>query len=506
MNSTGPINSGAPQRPMRRARAWARARVWLIPLTLLLALTLPHLGQGDWRGDAGWYSAIALQAWRTASFWTLHAEPGQLYFNKPPLVFWIHGAFLHLLGPGIAAARLPTVIASCGCVLAAIGIARAWTGRWPALLAGSVLALTYEFFRRNREISLDLWQLCFMLAAVWLITTAVRRDRPGPAALAGLPLGLALLCKPLVALVVLPIMAIWMLWAGRGRRAWWLLLTGLVAIVVAGPWHLSMARIHGEAFMGQYFGAEIAARAAGEVVGGQLEPKPVWFYVELLASTYWPWLVFVAIGVWAALRLPRGPLPQPVQRTDHSRNLFRLAVVWSVVWLVLLSVFADRRPRYGLPLYPGLAWIAMFGLTSMASARLRPMLRAWMKWTFPVAAAGGLIFAAIPVRVQRGPDPQWPAFFDWMRKHAPGGVKDGAFAGAPAARMYLETGRWPGATRDRHERPIGEIVEGDLLAYHRRGGRQPGPNEVVVFEAGDLTVTKLGPGGWQPAIVGDPGE
>ncbi|MCC6677481.1 MAG: glycosyltransferase family 39 protein [Phycisphaerales bacterium] len=496
MNSTGQSNLSARARLPRGRRCWARAECWLVPLAVLLSITLPHLSQGDWRGDAGWYSAIALQAWRTGELWTLHAEPGQFYFNKPPLAFWIHGLFLHALGPGIGAARLPTVLASCGCVIATIGIARQWLPRWPGLLAGVILALTYEFFRRNREISLDLWQLMFMLGAVWLVAIAVRRDRIGPALLAGIPLGLALLCKPLVALAALPMLAIWLLWAGPARRAWWLLLTGLVAIAVAAPWHISMAMIHGPAFTSQYFGAEIAARAAGEAVGGQLEPKPVWFYFELLISTYWPWLAVVAGACWAVLRSQRRPSPP----------LFTLGVVWTLAWLALFTVFADRRPRYALPLYPGLAWIAAVGLASGAFAGLRPALRAWMKWAAPAALAAGVIFAALPVRVQRGPDPQWPAFFEWVKLHAPDGVRDGAFAGAPAARMYLETGRWPGATRDRRERMIGEPSEGDLLAYHRRGGRSPGPNETVEFEAGDLKVTRLGPGGWKPELTGDPGE
>ena len=55
--------------------------MYLIPALVLLAVTLPHLGQGDLRGDAGWYSAIGLQAWRTGDLWTLYGEPGQPYFN-----------------------------------------------------------------------------------------------------------------------------------------------------------------------------------------------------------------------------------------------------------------------------------------------------------------------------------------------------------------------------------------------------------------------------------------
>src|SRR5687767_7527832 len=112
------------ERPAGTRHAWLRARIYILPALALLAVTLPHLEQGDFRTDTGWYSAIGLQAWRTGELWTLYGEPGQPYFNKPPLAFWVHGLALRLLGPSVLAARLPTVLAGLGCVLATVGIVR----------------------------------------------------------------------------------------------------------------------------------------------------------------------------------------------------------------------------------------------------------------------------------------------------------------------------------------------------------------------------------------------
>ena len=70
-----------------RLRKWCRWQVYVLPAILFLAVTLPHLGQGDFRGDAGWYSAIGVQAWRTGKLWTLWGEPGLPYFNKPPMAY-----------------------------------------------------------------------------------------------------------------------------------------------------------------------------------------------------------------------------------------------------------------------------------------------------------------------------------------------------------------------------------------------------------------------------------
>src|SRR5262245_51714707 len=134
-------------------RTWCRWQVFALPAVLFLAVTLPHLGQGDFRGDAGWYSAIGVQAWRTGELWTLWGEPGLPYFNKPPLAFWVHGLVLRTAGVSIAAARLPSVGAGLACVLLTVAIARSLCGRRAAMLSGCVLALSLEFFRRVREVS-----------------------------------------------------------------------------------------------------------------------------------------------------------------------------------------------------------------------------------------------------------------------------------------------------------------------------------------------------------------
>ena len=478
-------------------------QAYALPALLLLAVTLPHLGQGDFRGDTGWYSAIGLQAWRTGQFWTLESQPGQPYFNKPPLAFWIHGLVLHLMGPSVFAARLPTVAAALGCVLATVAVFRELCGRRAGMLAGCVLALSIEFFRRVREISLDMWQLLFVLLAVLVVVRAVRYSRWAALPLAGVPLGLALLTKPLVALVFLPIMAGWLVWIGGYRRILWLLGAGLVACAVAAPWHVSMVMIHGDEFTGQYFGTQVIERAAGRLDNLNAAGKNWWFYLAQIGERYWPWLIPAGLTVvaWARGRSPA--------RNDLGP---KFAVAWTVVWLILLSAFADRRDRYGLPLYPGLAGLAGMRLACRAWLTGRSARKAMLGW-FPVAvAAAAIVFAALPLQVQRGPDKQWTELFAWARQQGlyrgpdADGLWQGASAGAPDARVFLEFGRWPRATRTVRGKPIAEPPSGSLVLYHRRGTWEPGENESVVFTSGDLRVTRRGEGPWRPVRVPDPGE
>src|SRR6185369_2517972 len=148
--------------------------------------------------------------------------PDTPYMNKPPLAFLIHGWFLKVFGLNLVAARLPSILAALGVVILSVLSARQFGSRSEALVSGIVLASTYEFFRRTREISLDFWQLFFVMVAVWLIAKAIRANSRRFVILSGIPIGLALLCKPLVALFALLIFVVWFLMTNRARLILWI--------------------------------------------------------------------------------------------------------------------------------------------------------------------------------------------------------------------------------------------------------------------------------------------
>lgn len=483
-----PDGGGRRARSMKR---WIAARTWALPVLFLLAVTLPHLDDGDWqRTDSGWYGAIAVQAWRTGEFLTLWGEPGQPYFNKPPLVFWIQGLPMWAFGPSAWSARLPTVLAAAGCVLLTVSIARQGMSRRGAMWCGIALALTYEFFRRTREISLDMWQALFLLAALRLAVGAVVSGRSRWLVLAGVPVGLALLCKPLIGVLVYPMFAAMLVLGGRARMLPWLVLSVLVAAAVAAPWHLAMVAEHGDEFVRQYFGAEIGARAAGEGVGRAPGGVRWWFYFEKIALGYWPWLAAIIAG---AIGRARG------RRIGVDRRVMAAAMVWTVGWLLLLTAFPDRRDRYGVVLYPGLALLAGAWLGHGAMPAVRGLLRVLERRGWWVVTAAAIVFAALPVRVQRPVDPQWPALFEFLEAGGSPELWQGAMIGHRGSRIYNETGRWPITTRDRWGNFTASPPPGAWIVYHADDGLLPGPGEEVVFTNGKLAVTRLGPDAtWSP--------
>jgi 4-amino-4-deoxy-L-arabinose transferase-like glycosyltransferase len=385
------------------APQWHALKLYLIPIVLLVAVTVPKLDQGDYRRDTVRYAAVGHYMWNGGSLLAPYFNPETPYFNKPPLALLIHGWFLKQFGISVANARIPSVLAAVGVLVFSMVACRQFGSRAEAVTSGIVLALTYQFFRRTREISLDLWQLFFVMLAVYCVAVAIRKNYPRAALLSGIPIGLALLCKPMNAVVTIPIFAIWLIVSGRSGLLRWLLLGALpLAIAVAAPWHIAMYAHFGAEFTNQYFGHEVVDRARGLLV-----QEPLHFYVGSLAASYWPWAAAVGFALYRRASGSRSP-----QRSPRL-----LAGVWVVTLLVALTAFPDKKENYALPLYPMLSWIAAWGLCRLPWRRLREWYRSGMAWLLPASAGALLIVSLLPIQLQRGPPEKWRRLSEWIREN-----------------------------------------------------------------------------------------
>ena len=448
--------------------------VWtyLLPVLVMMALTLPHLDQGDYRSETAHYGAIGLQAWRVpGTFLVPHEHPSVPYFNKPPLVFWIHGFVLDRFGVSLITARLPSILAAAGIVLLTVGLARRTMGNSVALAAGLVLASTYEYFRRTREISLDLWQLLFMMTALrfWFAATSSSSLKVW---CAGLSLGLALLCKPFMALmlplILLPLARCGIPGFRPGVRAF-LILAGS-AFLTALPWHLYMAFQCGSPFISQYLGQEVVARARG-----LRNLEPFYYYTLEIGRTYWPWFLAFGAGLWHWSRHPVCP---------RHAALLRTATLWVAMWFTVLSLFPDKRPRYALPLYPMMALICGYGIVTLPWRALRRSGRRWAAVGALITVLVATVVHVMPVAVQAPPDPSLAALTAWAaRQPDPSKILSAAMTSSDESMIYLKAGFWPAPLRHGRTPPAGT-----LLIYTDGLGPAPAGAGRLVFRAGPYQV------------------
>lgn len=428
-----------------------RTRLTWVPALLLIALWIPGVHQGWYRTDTHYYAAVALDAFERARAAPTTAESlrallflqaaGEPYLNKPPLPFWIHGTAIDLFGLSLWSVRLPALLAAIGCAWAAAAALAALSSRRFALVSIVVLATTVEFFRYTRAISLDLWMTLFMLIALALIARAImpRRTpaRPGLILLSGVPLGLALLCKPIVALLCPAIIAVWFLRTGRARLLPHLAASVLIALAVAAPWHIAAALEYPGLFLRTYFIQQSLDRATN------IAQEPWWFYARIFAQTYWPWIVTAALG---ALALSRGTLT--LHLPPRTRELVLLTALWSGAWLMLLSLFGGKAPRYLLPVFPLLSVLSAAWLLRAPSPFGRRIGRIFFTWIAPAGLAAALLLTALNARVHAPRDPCWDLLLTELDQRP--GV---ALAATPrehsiAANLVMLGRPWPRTARD----------------------------------------------------------
>lgn len=516
---------------------------YLIPLVVFLSLSLPKINQGEWNVDTGWYAAIAHQAWSNAasgnpeSLWTLRAVGGRdgvPYFNKPPLAFWIHGFMLWISGISLWAARLPSVLAGSLTIMILVYAASKTCSPRVAIVAGVVLAATIEFVRHTHAVSLDLWHSLFLfgvLAAflVFMSHQTTKREFPHadsvdfhdrdntlapsqtssetksrtpqntyallcPSLASGICLGLALMTKPLLALIALPILASLGLALRIRRTLTFLTISLSLALLIAAPWHIAMTIQHGDTFTMQYFGKEVADRAAGDSSNFNRAAVSPLYYLQELATSGWPWLATVIL---AFIAIARG------QSLSRSRVVPITLAAWILAWLVLLSIFPDKRPRYMLMLYAPAAWLSAQWLCIIAPQAIQRATASTIRWAAPIAIIAGIALSLAPITMHRAQSGSWNRFFAFLRDHPDTELWQGGFIGSRAARVYLLTGKWPTPTHDTAGRRVPDRSPpiGSFIAYHTRDGLSPGANETSVFHDGEITITRLDSNPWKPTFA-----
>jgi 4-amino-4-deoxy-L-arabinose transferase-like glycosyltransferase len=295
---------------------------------------------------------------------------GQVYGDKPPLLYWLVMGCYALLGRHDWAARLVPGAAGILTVLLSYRWGRHILGERTALAGALVLCLSPRFVYLARNLSMD-GLLCLAVTGALLA---------GRAALARPQLrwrwwllsagcvGVGLLAKGPVALalVVPPLFACRLLCRGSCRPAalaWFAYL--LTALAVAGPWYVALAVADPTA------AADFLWR---HHVLRYVEPfdhaRPVWFYLPDLLGALLPAAALVP-AVWlvkaSGWHQPAGKLPCPSADAGCSPfaelSFYLLAGLWCFLFF---SASGCKRAIYLLPALPMLALVVGWHLAVLS--------------------------------------------------------------------------------------------------------------------------------------------
>jgi dolichol-phosphate mannosyltransferase len=277
------------------------------------------------------------------------------------------------------AARLIPALAGIGAVAITAGWAWRTLGFWPALVSGTILALSSRFLYLAGMVSMDGLLCVFVLAGLAaghlaLTDFACRRRW---LVLSSLACALGILTKGPVAflLIVIPLM----IQAFLDRRCRFVtkveacVYLGIVAMV-AGPWFILMYwQAPGAA--GSFLWLHNVMRYLAPVD----HEKPAWFYVPSLLLGMLPWTLLLVpmLSYLAGRSLRMG------QRRPMALGAFVLGFAWCVLFF---SLSGCKRPAYILPAFPLLA--LMLGTFVTHGLPWQRWMHAWRDRPSPVHRFG----------------------------------------------------------------------------------------------------------------------
>ena len=352
----------------------------LLPLLCVLAVSAlwlalsPPAANDLIGGDEGYYGTMArnVLASREQAVST-SLSPLGLPGDKPPLYPLMIAPFVNAMGAVPAAVRAPSAL--CAVVVAwAIGALTAGAAGAAGALAASLLLVTLPWFAdSSRAAAAELPLTAFAsVSLVWLATDPRSRAR---AALAGVLLGLAFLCK--LWLVAPAALAAAAMTAGRDRAS-------LGSLAVLAGTALGVASLHlaavalvapqwSQHWLYIYMGRSLTERIAGEGYADYWR-QPAGLYWATVTRAFALVLPLVAAGVAAAWRRRAEPVP-------------RALLVWAA-GVLLLSCFRVKSGGYAYVAVPAWAGLAALGAVAWARGERTPwrVLAAGALATSPLVA------------------------------------------------------------------------------------------------------------------------
>jgi len=435
----------------------------VLPIVVLASIVfLTGLGRLPLFGRDEALYAEAAREMQASGDWITPRVNGAFFFEKPPLLYWLDALAYSALGPTPLAARLPAALLGVLAIALTVGVtSRVW-GRRAGVLAGMMLVTCPLVVMVARMGIMDMPLTLLITASMLLYARWRRNGGLAPALGFGLLVGLAILLKGLAGGLAPAIAIVHSLVyrptslrralssrsgcaiapsprAERGRGGEVsnarvtppsVALALIVAILVAAPWFIAMAHLHGESYTAVFFIREHLVRMARPMQG---HGGPVYYYLALIAFAFFPWVTFlpgalarrppktdgVTVESWSPggqppdppspdlERGPGGEADKPDQRTtvrpetDEQAFWRGLCLVWFLVVLVPFSLVSTKLPGYIMPLFPPMAMLVAAELDRRLEA---PGRAPWVAAIIGAVVLAGA-FAALPAAGARlGPE------------------------------------------------------------------------------------------------------
>ena len=280
---------------------------------------------------------VAAREMVTDGHWLVPTLNGELRLEKPPLPTWLTALTWFIAPDSLALERGMAALAGLLLLWGMYATVALLRGRRAALFSTVVLLTCYNVVLMGRTASWDIYCHAFVMTALPPLIHALRGEHPWRHwLLCGLLLGLSFMSKGPISLyaLLLPFVIALCMAERRGLSIHWPALAGavLVCAVVGGWWYVCVRLTVRDAM------DAVVARETGNWT--TYNTRPWWYY----------WRFFAESGLWAPLALWTlvAPVVQRLRRCPLHWGLL-LPWLWTLLSVVLLSLFPEKKMRYLLP-------------------------------------------------------------------------------------------------------------------------------------------------------------
>lgn len=276
--------------------------------------------------------------------WLVSRLNGLLYFEKPPLGYWLNALSIAVFGENAFAVRLPSALAAGATVLTMRRFLRtSGESNKVADFASFVYFSSFGVLFIGTYAVLDTLFTFFLSLSIILFYQAANTISPRRRALfflfSGLVAGLGFLTKGFLAVVIPGLVLVpWMIWSGNWKipfRSLWLVMLGTLVVVL--PWAVAV-HLSAPDFWRYFVVVEHLNRFAGEEAQ---HAAPIYYFLFAAPLLLFPWILqFISL-----LR----PESVTVPGSGGSPSVVKLLVCWILLPLLFFSMSKGKLATYILP-------------------------------------------------------------------------------------------------------------------------------------------------------------
>lgn len=332
-----------------------------IPLFLLISSAILFganiWGYALWPADEPRFAEVAREMRLTGDYLVPRVN-GEVYLEKPPLLFWVMSLFSFGTG-GVNefSGRLPSVLSGILVILLTYVLARDLYGPRAGLWAAVILMTCVRFWWQARTAQIDMLLTLMMTVALLALWRWHQTRKVSWLAVLYVSIGLGLLAKGPPALVF-PLLCIGAFYWKRKedrRKLHWVLGT-LFAIALVACWFIP-ARLAAADAAAVDVEAGIAGNLFRNTLGrfllGVSKAQWPWYYLQSLPVDLFPWSLFLPWSLWW------------IWRNRKADDRMRFLLCWTVPAFIFFSISIGKRALYLLPLYPALAILLAISIISL---------------------------------------------------------------------------------------------------------------------------------------------